>query len=591
MNKLFMITLMLLLMLSASANAQVFTDFTASAVRELPVCNCASVDSQIIVKNIGTIPSVFTVTQEGDTQFITAFPGVFMLEAGETKVISEMINVPCDSIGTYKVKTNIKSDLNIHKSLEQTINVKRCSNTEIATDAAYKSICSCEHDSFDFTVENIGSFTDTYTFSVDRQEEYLSVTPFGATMAPGKSIDVSVETDFPCNKKGTKEFNFVSYSENNKERAVVPMSIFLNNSCYLNATDTSTIKWPVVTAELLMQVLAVVLAIFIIFLIIIILLVFLRKKPETVEETPQVAIVSKKPAKEKSFKWESEFPKDEDEKENKDFSFQIWLTLALIVAILVISAVIALPYIAPGLIGDNETQQNVSEANETSDSFFDTSFFKNLFAGKDDKNITEEPEGEDEPVVIVPVKKPKDNLKDDPVRSSKGTPAPRNETIENESKFNMTASMDKAKDWCKENKTPIYIVLGVIAALILIGIIVFFVLKYLNSRKKRGEPYYKRLSSSKVKESAFKKHFFKFIPYIVAAIIVIILIIIFREQIFSLTIFESIKNFILDYYMYMIIGLILLAVIIIFLHFFEKGKSKKEEVKPKKKKSGRKKKR
>lgn len=96
--------------------------------KEISECSCLIISNPIEIRNTGSSVDGYYITQSGKAaEWSEVLPDIVILEPGETIVVDNFINIPCDSKSTSKLYTTIKS-LSSTEHFKQEINVIDCYN-------------------------------------------------------------------------------------------------------------------------------------------------------------------------------------------------------------------------------------------------------------------------------------------------------------------------------------------------------------------------------------------------------------------------------------------------------------------------------
>jgi len=245
--------LLLIVLMSIPAFGE---DFFASAPQAtIRACQCQEVINPITVRNTNlpeeglTITinggvkdtktvsaagkSSYTIIQDGKTaEWSTLFPGFFTLEAGDTQVIEEIITVPCGAEGDFPLKTVITTQSGMEKILEQTLEVRECSNVQITSTNTRAESCPCSPVQYEFTLKNQGEYTDTFLIGArGKGAGYITLSENALTLNAGESKLIYVFLNSPCSYSGELTFEILVESQKNDQLEMLPMQASIT-PCY-----------------------------------------------------------------------------------------------------------------------------------------------------------------------------------------------------------------------------------------------------------------------------------------------------------------------------------------------------------------------
>ena len=209
----------------------VVNDFNAAAKETVPVCACSVTEQKIALAN-GDFATTLSIQQSGPaTKYVTLAQSFVRLEPRERKTVSYYVAPACGADEDLRLVTDIVSDIGVKKSLAQKIAVSRCDNVGINPKINYQAGCRCSQNEFRAEVVNLGSWEDTYYFSVDKFEAQATLVPAAATLKPGQKQLVQVFLTPECQVKGKQNFNLIVSSRNAGFSEKHPLALSLNAAC------------------------------------------------------------------------------------------------------------------------------------------------------------------------------------------------------------------------------------------------------------------------------------------------------------------------------------------------------------------------
>jgi len=214
-------TVVLVILLSFNANAEL--SFSAQET-EKSICQSTTDVFTLFIKGTGNI----IIGKEGAaSSFSTIIPSSF--ETAVEKPVFVYIT-PNSKIQTGSYDLNLKiKDSSSEKEVPLKITVKNCNTFELSGELS-KEVCSCNSQTYEYTVRNTGMYKETYSISVNGDAKNLvELDKKEVTIDPGKSSKVVATVKTTCNDKGTKGFTLSIESKTNKAVASADNSIIINN--------------------------------------------------------------------------------------------------------------------------------------------------------------------------------------------------------------------------------------------------------------------------------------------------------------------------------------------------------------------------
>ncbi len=178
--------------------------FTATAeTQSQSICAGSTVLYTVQVEGTGDI----TTTLDGSaSSWATATPQGFSLQ-DETKTLFIYVTPNSKVIpGSYSLNTILNDGSNTN-TIPLQVNVNDCHGLEI-TGPLQQDICSCNVESYDFTISNKGNFQEVYDLSVTGEAKSLvTLSPEFIVLNPGESSIIKATASIPCDQTGPSQFS------------------------------------------------------------------------------------------------------------------------------------------------------------------------------------------------------------------------------------------------------------------------------------------------------------------------------------------------------------------------------------------------
>lgn len=228
-----LITVFIVLILSSFVSA-ITEDFRVTGASEISVYECIiNQDGMIHVTNTGDIPSGYTISIGGSgAKFVSLGPSNFILEPGQTQDVLSFFTVPCGSRGEYDLDVYINTVLDTKKILNQKIIVEKPRNIKITPVIYSQKIEPCGTASYQFNINNTGSFDETYSVTFQKPfGGYASVNFNQVILTPGQEVPLYITLRPSCEIYGNYTIPFSIKTSNTKEEAKT-FSYLLINKAY-----------------------------------------------------------------------------------------------------------------------------------------------------------------------------------------------------------------------------------------------------------------------------------------------------------------------------------------------------------------------
>jgi len=221
MKKLFPL-LFLLLLVGAFASAEidvvlynVADDFTVAVDgSSIDFCSCTTQTEKVIVRNIGSFSSLYSITAEANS--VSLSENTFELMPGEAKTIFLTISSTCGKEKDFKIPIRVTSNTGKVKEIVRPVHITTCQNIIFSANTNVESVLPCTPITYELVLENNGPFTEDYSFSTNPKIDVPDV-----TLAPNTSTSFNVTQTFTCDVRGEQTFTFDAYAKKNRLRATV----------------------------------------------------------------------------------------------------------------------------------------------------------------------------------------------------------------------------------------------------------------------------------------------------------------------------------------------------------------------------------
>jgi predicted PurR-regulated permease PerM len=214
-----------------SLSFPVFSQGTQSTLDKISICNGATYEQRLILKNEEDLPVLYSVSVDEQSGSFVAIsqPEVFVA-ARSTEYVTVFITPPRDFNGEirYTIKTN---DGRSSRMLQQ-VEAQKCYNIEVDPVVYSVGQCPCRPAMFTFDVRNTQGFTDTISLDVDAPEGYVSGLDETMILLGGEEKEISFFMTLPCDIYGEFSYDFIVESGRSDYKLTVPFSLFIDRDCY-----------------------------------------------------------------------------------------------------------------------------------------------------------------------------------------------------------------------------------------------------------------------------------------------------------------------------------------------------------------------
>jgi len=214
----------MLLLLSISSVAAI-EDFTATGTARILGTACSPADGEVIVTNIGDVPSAYELIAEGDAKdWVLFVPEAFTLNPGQSMTIQEFFAIPCDAEDQFLDVTIATADLEL--ALTQDIIVQPPNNLVLVPQVYSQTVLPCDPADYSFVLHNPADFAETYSLKVIDSPETVSLSDDKITLPPGTNETIAVTIN-PKDCAMSGDFIPVLVVSTEKSRIAAELEMFL----------------------------------------------------------------------------------------------------------------------------------------------------------------------------------------------------------------------------------------------------------------------------------------------------------------------------------------------------------------------------
>lgn len=212
----------LLLLVSIKSGFGLQEDFNAYASqKDIYACSCAITPNRVILENTGDVTSVYDIGQSGKASaYSSVADSGFSLKSGESKEMTSFIRVPCGVTGEFDLKTQFSTLFGLQKEFDQKVIAKDCVDINLMMVEASTSTCPCSPAKYVFTIENMGTFLETYRLAID--SEFAELSEDMLVLGPKQMGNVTAFITAPCGSYGDLSFIIKALAERSGMIAELP---------------------------------------------------------------------------------------------------------------------------------------------------------------------------------------------------------------------------------------------------------------------------------------------------------------------------------------------------------------------------------
>ena len=172
-------------------------------------CDCSQYIHKINIHNADK--NDFTIYSEDYPNWIQPF--VFSLDKDEIRQIDIPVNIPCTIQGEYNLDIIIKTKTT--KVIPLKININRCPNIEVMTVKSQEA-CPGQQIKYPIEIKNTGNFKETYSFDLDKYKKYALIDFKSIEVEPGKTAKFNLYLNIPLSFEDDHNFTFITKTKYSK---------------------------------------------------------------------------------------------------------------------------------------------------------------------------------------------------------------------------------------------------------------------------------------------------------------------------------------------------------------------------------------
>ncbi|MFH1649186.1 MAG: hypothetical protein ABIA93_01410 [Candidatus Woesearchaeota archaeon] len=205
------------------------------------LCSCAPRVEQYEVKNFGEFTAKFNAWTDNSREYIKLSEYEFTLEPNETKLLFVYLETPCKDDQTQYTLL-VESEFGRKEFVQRDLTVKQCQNIKVYdTSVAPADPCQVMH--FPLIVENIGGFTEQYTLSFDKYNQYVDASEYQFDLDAGEQKQLEIYAKLSCDISGdiALPFRIQAKTNNLVERFSVTLPIKKSYFYSLDAPEEANV--------------------------------------------------------------------------------------------------------------------------------------------------------------------------------------------------------------------------------------------------------------------------------------------------------------------------------------------------------------
>ena len=229
LRKIILITLLLVLFSSS-----VFGGFSASSdYSKFELCKGETFTDTITIENNKPEQIVIDISQENEdlSLFTSIVPNEIIIEPHGEAQIYHIIRARKDADKEYNSELLFEYG-EVKKVLNQEIEFLVCDNFQIETLQKGYSNCPCVSTIYHFEIQNTGRFEDTFYLSMDINKGFYNLSDDSISLEPGMKKTFHVDIRKSCDIKGNFHMNLFTESKGSGLKKTEDLFLNLRDDCY-----------------------------------------------------------------------------------------------------------------------------------------------------------------------------------------------------------------------------------------------------------------------------------------------------------------------------------------------------------------------
>jgi uncharacterized membrane protein len=202
--------------------------FFITSSTALNLCSCQTSSDTITLTNVGALPVTLTLASSLPVSFSQ---NPVTVNSGTSKKVSLLISAACDYTYDGVLEITATSTSGRATSFKKTLTVAKCQN--LAADVSINSqqgnitqMLPCQDVTGTLTVQNVGTFADTYTFSISGPAKMQSeFSKNNILLKPQEYQQIPFHFMLDCPFYGPGKVLVTVQSQNNKLESTIPVPV------------------------------------------------------------------------------------------------------------------------------------------------------------------------------------------------------------------------------------------------------------------------------------------------------------------------------------------------------------------------------
>ena len=216
----------------ASVLSQSVEDFSIQAPEVVDAFQCTTTTTQFSVTNTGSFQSAYALAVDGIAADWAAFaPLQFVLNPGQTQLITEALTIPCSKRGTKELVIIVSTTGGTENSFIQSIDIQKPVNIDILPTQYEQTIMPCGTATYKVTIVNPFDFEETYQLNLSAFEAQARWSANPVTVRGNSNANITLfvaPTD--CTRAGEFPLVLRASTKNTKIEAEVDLDLTITKT-------------------------------------------------------------------------------------------------------------------------------------------------------------------------------------------------------------------------------------------------------------------------------------------------------------------------------------------------------------------------
>jgi hypothetical protein len=196
---------------------------------QLKLCSCETKVDKVVIENTGTFDADFHIRAQSPYAGIRIPQQDLTLRAGQFAETLVFIEDSCGIRGEFPYDVIVTNSFGRSATISRSIRIDTCQTVGFSVSPEGQQVGLCGPAQYDVTVENVGTFPDTFRLSFGEYNGQVALGDHVLELEPGERVSQPVNVTFDCTEHGTRDIVFSVQADMSKDRSETSRSVTIEN--------------------------------------------------------------------------------------------------------------------------------------------------------------------------------------------------------------------------------------------------------------------------------------------------------------------------------------------------------------------------